>query len=67
MNPLVADMAMQYGQTIMGKGQEEIKRNLDKYVSVGQLKYYFAVDTTYVAKKLGESIALFNVEVLRDT
>ena len=53
-NPVVANMAMQYGQDIMGKGQEELKRNLDKYVSIGQLKYYFAVDTKYVGKKLGE-------------
>jgi len=53
MNPMMTDMAMQYGQDMMGKGQEELKKNLDKYVSIGQLKYYFAVDTTYVAKKLG--------------
>merc|ERR1712156_1062167 len=31
----------------------EIPKNLDKYVSIGQLKYYFAVDTSYVAKKIG--------------
>ena len=54
MNPVMTDMAMRYGQDMMGKGQEELKKNLDKYVSIGQLKYYFAVDTTYVAKKLGE-------------
>ena len=53
MNPMMTDMAMRYGQDMMGKGQEELKKNLDKYVSIGQLKYYFAVDTTYVAKKLG--------------
>lgn len=46
-------MAMQYGQDFMGRGGEEIKKNLDKYVSIGQLKYYFAVDTSYVARKLG--------------
>ena len=52
-NPMVSGMAMQYGQDMMGRGQEEIKKNLDKYVSIGQLKYYFAVDTSYVAKKIG--------------
>ena len=57
-NPMVANMAMQYGQDIVGKGGEEIKKNLDKYVSVGQLKYYFAVDNTYVGKKLGESSSI---------
>jgi len=25
---------------------------VDKYISVSKLKYYFAVDTSYVAKKL---------------
>ena len=50
---MVSGMAMQYGQDMMGRGQEEIKKNLDKYVSIGQLKYYFAVDTSYVAKKIG--------------
>lgn len=53
-NPMVANMAMQYGQDFVGKGGEEFKKNLDKYVSIGQLKYYFAVDTSYVGKKLGE-------------
>ena len=52
-NPLVTDMAMQYGQNIMGQGKAEIQKNLDKYISIGQLKYYFAVDTNYVGKKLG--------------
>ena len=54
-NQMVTGMAMQYGQDFMGRGQEEIKKNLDKYVSIGQLKYYFAVDTSYVAKKLGKN------------
>jgi len=56
-DPMVTNLAMSYGRDFMGKGQEEIKRNLDKYVSISQLKYYFAVDTTYVTKKL--SILLF--------
>jgi len=56
-DPMVTNLAMSYGRDFMGKGQEEIKRNLDKYVSISQLKYYFAVDTTYVTKKL--SLLLF--------
>merc|ERR1712113_1163380 len=52
-NPMMTGMAMQYGNELMGRGGEEFKKNLDKYVSIGQLKYYFAVDTSYVAKKLG--------------
>merc|ERR1712141_900945 len=50
---MVTGMAMQYSQDIVGRGGEEIRKNLDKYVSIGQLKYYFAVDTSYVAKKIG--------------
>lgn len=53
MNPMMTGMAMQYGEELMGKGGVEFKKNLDKYVSIGQLKYYFAVDTSYVGKKLG--------------
>ena len=53
-NPMMANMAMAYGSDFAAKGQEEIRRNLDKYVSIGQLKYYFAVDNTYVGKKLGK-------------
>merc|ERR1719412_2862806 len=48
-NPVVTGMATQY----LGQGQEEIKKNIDKYISIGQLKYYFAVDTNYVGRKLG--------------
>ena len=58
-NPMVKDMAMQYGQQFVGQGQEAIKEQMNKYISIGQLKYYFAVDTSYVAKKLG--ILLFPV------
>jgi len=49
----MASMAMQYGQTLAGHGTEMIHKNIEKYVSTSRLKYYFAVDTTYVGKKLG--------------
>ncbi len=61
MNPVMTDMAMRYGQDMMGKGQEELKKNLEQYVSIGQLKYYFAVDTSYVGRKLGEIEYLTNL------
>ena len=60
-NPMMANMAMAYGSDFAAKGQEEIRRNLDKYVSIGQLKYYFAVDTSYVTRKLGMEIHGFIV------
>ena len=53
MNNPMYGMASTVGQQIMGQYGEETKKNLEKYVSIGQLKYYFAVDTSYVAKKLG--------------
>ena len=53
MNNPMYGMASSVGQQIMGQYGEETKKNLEKYVSIGQLKYYFAVDTSYVAKKLG--------------
>ena len=60
-NPMVKDMAMQYGAQFTQQGQEQIQKHLDKYISIGQLKYYFAVDTSYVARKL--AILLFPVSV----
>ena len=56
-NPVVTGMATQY----LGQGQEEIKKNIDKYISIGQLKYYFAVDTNYVGRKLGTCLDRFTV------
>ena len=58
-NPMVKDMAMQYGAQFTQQGQEQIQKHLDKDISIGQLKYYFAVDTSYVARKL--AILLFPV------
>ncbi|KAF8794335.1 protein YIF1B-B-like [Argiope bruennichi] len=49
----MASMAMQYGQTIAGQGKQMVEEKLEKYVSISKVKYYFAVDTGYVTKKLG--------------
>ncbi|KAK3860290.1 hypothetical protein Pcinc_033647 [Petrolisthes cinctipes] len=51
-DPMVANMAMQYGQTLASQGREYMDKKLEKYVSASQVKYYFAVDTQYVMKKL---------------
>jgi len=51
--PLVANVAMQYGQALVGSGKQLVDRELEKYIPVSRLKYYFAVDTAYVTKKLG--------------
>lgn len=52
-DPMVASMAMNYGQVLVGQGKDLVDKKLEKYVSVSKLKYYFAVDTSYVARKLG--------------
>ncbi|KYN04953.1 Protein YIF1B, partial [Cyphomyrmex costatus] len=46
--PVVTDMAVQYGNALVGTG----KQHLEKYVPVTALKYYFAVNTDYVFAKL---------------
>ncbi|KAG7297708.1 hypothetical protein JYU34_018425 [Plutella xylostella] len=50
--PVVQDMAFQYGNQLAQQGKEAVKRELDRYVPVSRLRYYFAVDTRYVLKKL---------------
>lgn len=51
-DPLVANVAMQYGSAIVGTGRQIVDREFEKYVPVSRLKYYFAVDTSYVMRKL---------------
>jgi len=51
-DPMVTNMAMNMGADIMKQKQKEVEGMVEKYISVGQLKYYFAVDNTYVTKKL---------------
>ncbi|XP_030033202.1 protein YIF1B [Manduca sexta] len=50
--PVVQDMAMQYGNQLAAQGRAVVQRELDKYVPVSRLRYYFAVDTRYVLRKL---------------
>ncbi|KAG5670108.1 hypothetical protein PVAND_000391 [Polypedilum vanderplanki] len=50
--PMVQDMAIQYGQKLADQGKEIVNKELEKYVSVTKLKYYFAVDNRYVMNKL---------------
>lgn len=50
--PIVQDMAMQYGQRLADQGKQLVETHIEKYVPVTRLKYYFAVDNNYVVKKL---------------
>nr|CAG4652056.1 EOG090X0ATU [Triops cancriformis] len=52
-NPAVANMAMEYGQSLLGQGKEVVDKEIKKYMSMSRVKYYFSVDTYYVGRKLG--------------
>lgn len=50
--PIVQDMALQYGQKLADQGKELVHSHFEKYIPVNKLKYYFAVDNKYVVNKL---------------
>ncbi|CAG4956834.1 unnamed protein product [Colias eurytheme] len=50
--PIVQDMALQYGNQLAAQGRDVVKRELGKYLPVSRMRYYFAVDTRYVLRKL---------------
>ncbi|CAB3249566.1 unnamed protein product [Arctia plantaginis] len=50
--PIVQDMALQYGNQLAAQGRDVVQREINKYVPVSRLRYYFAVDTRYVMRKL---------------
>jgi len=52
MNEPMANMALQYGSSIADQGKEVLQKNMEKYISTSTMKYYFAVDTKYVTKKI---------------
>uniref|UniRef100_A0A8C6HXM8 Protein YIF1 n=1 Tax=Mus spicilegus TaxID=10103 RepID=A0A8C6HXM8_MUSSI len=49
----MSNMAMVYGSSLAAQGKELVDKNIDRFIPVSKLKYYFAVDTVYVGKKLG--------------
>lgn len=51
-NDPMANMAVKYGSSLADQGKEYVTQNVDRWFSISKLKFYFAVDTTYVAKKL---------------
>ncbi|CAD7083946.1 unnamed protein product [Hermetia illucens] len=50
--PIVQDMAMQYGQRLADQGKQLVENQFEKWVPVTRLKYYFAVDNKYVVNKM---------------
>jgi hypothetical protein len=63
-NPVITNFAKQYGESLVGQGKEMVDEKLQKFVTVSKLKYYFAVDTAYVAKKMGLIFFPFTHKVL---
>ena len=51
-NDPMANMAVKYGANLADQGKEYVAQNVDRWFSISKLKYYFAVDTNYVARKL---------------
>uniref|UniRef100_A0AAY4CA57 Protein YIF1 n=1 Tax=Denticeps clupeoides TaxID=299321 RepID=A0AAY4CA57_9TELE len=49
----MSNLAMAYGSSLATQGKEMMDKNLDRFIPISKLKYYFAVDTLYVGKKLG--------------
>ncbi|XP_004690351.2 PREDICTED: protein YIF1B [Condylura cristata] len=49
----MSNMAMAYGSSLAAQGKELVDKNIDRFIPVTKLKYYFAVDTMYVGRKLG--------------
>ncbi|XP_067275810.1 protein YIF1B isoform X2 [Pseudorasbora parva] len=49
----MSNLAMAYGSSLASHGKEMMDKNLDRFLPISKLKYYFAVDTVYVGKKLG--------------
>lgn len=48
----VANAAMMYGSSLANQGKDMVNKEISRFMSVNKLKYFFAVDTRYVLKKL---------------
>nr|XP_033809489.1 protein YIF1B isoform X2 [Geotrypetes seraphini] len=49
----MSNLAVTYGSNLANQGKEIVDKNIERFIPVTKLKYYFAVDTIYVSKKLG--------------
>lgn len=48
----MASAAMMYGSSLANQGKDMVNKEISRFMSVNKLKYFFAVDTRYVLKKL---------------
>ncbi|XP_054855066.1 protein YIF1B isoform X2 [Eublepharis macularius] len=55
----VSSLAAAYGSSLASQGKALVDRNIERLVPVGRLKYYFAVDSLYVGRKLGRLLFPF--------
>ncbi|KAM9376532.1 protein YIF1A [Pholidichthys leucotaenia] len=51
-NEPMANAAMMYGSSLANQGKDMVNKEISRFMSVNKLKYFFAVDTKYVLKKL---------------
>lgn len=51
-DPMMQNIAMQYGNTMLGQGKQVVAQSVEKYISLSRIKYYFAVDSAYVSRKI---------------
>lgn len=51
-DPMMQNIAMQYGNTMLGQGKQVVAQSMEKYISLSRIKYYFAVDSAYVSRKI---------------
>ncbi|KAI7802013.1 protein YIF1A [Triplophysa rosa] len=48
----MANAAMMYGSSLANQGKDMVNKEISRFMSMNKLKYFFAVDTKYVMKKL---------------
>ncbi|XP_051945193.1 protein YIF1A [Xyrauchen texanus] len=48
----MANAAMMYGSSLANQGKDIVNKEISRFMSVNKLKYFFAVDSKYVVKKL---------------
>ncbi|CAG8460817.1 19131_t:CDS:2 [Cetraspora pellucida] len=51
-NDTTTQMGMEFGRTALSAGTEYVEKNIDRYVDIPALKYYFKVNNSYVANKI---------------
>ncbi|XP_028655872.1 protein YIF1A isoform X1 [Erpetoichthys calabaricus] len=49
---VVSDLAMAYGSNLANQSKEMVNKEINRFMPINKLKYFFAVDTKYVVKKL---------------